>query len=220
MPNRRSGILANQRREFQIQAHLTEFEKLRDEISQFENIEQQTMVLALGSASVVIPVLIGQVKNMSEDVFASLIYALTIIYSVLAIKYAHASFDMGMVGKYINEYLTPELNRLLETESAHKVFLWESFIRGERKNLLVAYLESAAASATLLLMLFPGAVSLLIIGFISRMPNSQFLQQSTMANPFWVRSVAVIAWITFIASVISVIFATIYNTTKSHSISS
>ena len=145
-----------------------------------------------------------------------MLYALTIIYSVFAIRYANAEFHEAALGKYINEYLAPRLNRLLGIESGSELLHWETFIRLQREKISSAFLETAAASTTLLVMLLPGAASLLMMGFISRTPGNEFIHATITIPPFWIIALEVISWLCFGASLLAVLFATAYNITIAH----
>ncbi len=166
--------------EVQLQVHLTEYERLGDVQVQLINGQQQSIVLALGSASIAIPLLLGQTANIPLGVIVALLYILGIVYSVLGLDFASTSYSIGEIGKYIHEYIEPELNQMVKTTPGHRVLSWESFIRHERARGLPMFLANIGSIGSLLLLLLPGAAAL--VAAQSLLAEIQTAQQNTLLN--------------------------------------
>jgi hypothetical protein len=169
-----------QQDEAQLQIHLAQYEKLVDVQVQLINGQQQSIVLALGSASIAIPLLLGQTTNIPLGVITALLYILGIIYSVLGLDFASTSYSIGEIGKYIHEYVEPELNQIIKTVPGHRVLYWETFIRQERARGLPLFLANIGSVGSLLLLLLPGAAAL--VAAQSLLAEMQTSQPSTSLN--------------------------------------
>ncbi len=190
-----------------IEAHIAEYEKLREFLSQSITNEYQVVALAVASASIAVPVLAG-LTNISETVLATLLYLLAIVYAVYAMILANNLFMAGLVSKYIHDHIEPEINRLLKIAECpeRRVFYWESFIRKERANPIAAILGSVGPIGGVTIILAPSLMALVVAQLV--LPTS--IQQDSA----WLPMLSVISWICFGLGAGSLILAAIYNTNK------
>lgn len=205
--------------ELKIQIHLTEYQKLREELMYFQNSLQHNVLLALGSASVAIPIILGQTANIPTTIIAILLYALAIVYAVIGMNYAYASYAIGLIGKYIHEHLEPAINREIKTPSKYKVLYWETFVRKERggfPDILLAGMETIGSMALLLL---PGAIALFTSQYVLLVPAIQPTQQNTTIQyiSFWLLPISIIAWIAYLLMIAAFILVVIYHPIKTKS---
>jgi len=199
--------------DLQIQVHISEFEKLREEILHHMNTEQQSFLITLGSASVAIPILLSQTSNTPSSIIAILLYLLSIVYSIIGMNFASAAFTFGAIGKYVNTYLEPEINNLLETDAQHKVLYWETFLRLERGKFIAFFLSVMGPFGSTILILFPSFSALLAAKFVLLMSIIQPVQENATIQfiSSWLFSLSIVAWIVFVLSTLAVIFSTLYH---------
>jgi hypothetical protein len=187
----------------ELQIHLTEYEKLREEMMHNLNSQDQKILLALGSASIAVPLLVGQTGNVPANIVASLLYTLAIIYAVLGMNYVGNFYSMIMIGKYIHEYIEPAVNQIVKSSSGHKLLYWESFLRRERRNVFAVILAGAGVAGSALLLLLPGAIALLAAQCVLLVPTIQTIQQSATLQlvSFLLTPLAIIAWFIYLLAV-------------------
>lgn len=203
------------RDEAQIQVHLTEYEKLRDEYVHVNSNMHQAVALALGSASIAIPLLLGQTANLSMSTIAGLLYFLTIVYAVITVSFASSAYSVGAISRYIHGYLEPEINRTIKSDKKHKVLCWETFARGERGTLIGKLVANAGSAAFTLMLLLPGAISLIAAHCVLSSPVPPAQQAAAFYLPsFLLVPLSIIAWVSYISAIASVLLATIYNLSR------
>ncbi len=187
----------------QVQVHLKEYEKLREEITLYLSSQEQRIVLALGSASVAIPLLVAQTQNVPTAILASLLYALTIVYAVIGMNYASGFYTIATISKYIHEHIETELNRIVQPPVDHQLLHWESFLRQERRNILSVVLAIIGAVGSTLLLLLPATFALLAAQYILLLPEMQTVQQGVPLQ--FVSSLltwlSVLAWFAYLLDV-------------------
>lgn len=207
------------REELKIEAYLAEYQKLRDEMLFFQGSLQQNVLLALGSASVAIPILLGQTTNIPTNIIAILLYALAIVYAVLGINYAHASYTIGVIGKYIHEYLEPAINQAI-LSSEYPALNWETYIRNERGRFPDLILSGIGPIGSMILLLLPGGVALFSSQYVLLVPSIQSSQQSPALQyiSFWLLPLSIITWVMFAVTILSFIFIAIYHPIKTKSL--
>jgi hypothetical protein len=197
---------SDQKNEIKIQVLIAEFEKLRDEMLQNITTTQQTIVVILGSVSVAIPLLLGQISNLSSVVITDLLYTLSIIYSVISLHFISTSHNIGMIGKYIHEVTEPQINNLLKSSKGKEVLQWESFLKRERTHLINLFMSNTGTVGTVFLLLAPSLLSIAVGNYVITLPV-----QTSQQNPILpiVSSLSlpllIVAWIFFSFSVISTI---------------
>lgn len=212
--------MAENKDKIRIQAYLTEYEKLRDELIYFQNSQQHNVLLALGSASVAIPILLGQIQNIPTNVIAILLYALAIVYAVIGMNYAHAAYAVGAIGKYIHEHLEPAINATLRSSTKYKALHWETHVRKERGGFPDFLLSGIGTIGSMALLLLPAAIALFTSQYVLLLPSVQVPQQSATLQyiSFWLLPISIITWIAFSLTVISFILVAIYHPIKTRSV--
>jgi hypothetical protein len=200
-----------------IQIFLAEYEKLRDELMYFQNNQQQNILLALGSASVAIPILLGQSANIPTNIIAMLLYLLTIVYAIIGMNFAYSAYSVNLIGKYIHEYLEPAMNQATQSTSKYKVLHWESYVRRERGGFPDVFLSNIGPIGSMVLLQLPGAIALLASHYVVLIPPTP--QNPTLQYvSFWLPAMSIISWIAYSLSIASVIFLAVYHPLKSKSI--
>lgn len=221
MGNDENTVIAGEKRaEVEIQIHLTEFQKVRDELLQTLNSQQQLLVLILGSASIVFPLIGGQISNLSSHLIASILYTLVVIYSVIGLHYSYNLYFIGLLTKYIRDHLEPEVNRIMFTPSDKRTLLqWEPFSSKQRGTFPDILLSGLASIGTAVLLVLPSGFSLYLAQYIlptavAQSQQSPFQQFVSVALPV----LSSIAWALFITTIISIVLVAIYHAMKSRSL--
>jgi|GEM_PF-4940467 hypothetical protein len=209
--------MAANKNELQLQVYLTEYQKLRDEIMYFQGNLYQNVILSLGSASVAIPLLVGQLSNVPSVVIASLLFALAIVYSTLGIQFSYASYAIGAIGQYIHQYLHPAINKLNPT-SKYKGLFWETFVREARSGFPDSLL-AGLGTAGVILMILPSAISLFTASYVLSISSNQasqsnFVRLVSSGLPW----LSAISWIAFIVFILSFVLVVYFHTGKTHSL--
>lgn len=201
---------APNQQEIEIQVYLTEFERLREEMIQSYTNQHQSVVLVMGSASVALPLLLGQTTNVTIVLIAALLYILTIAYAAIGLNYASEAYAIGEKSRYIHDYIEPEVNRILKTTAEHKVLTWESFVRRERANVFSMFLAYVGQMGSLLLLLLPGGASLLTAEYLSSgmqaTPSGTISQIVVFLLPWLSR----LAWVSYALAIISIILSILW----------
>ncbi len=205
MDTSQEGTPSDEQNNLQVQVHLKEYEQLRAEIIQYLSSQDQRIVLALGSASVAIPLLVGQTGNLPTTIVASLLYALSIVYAVIGMNYAGGLYTIATISRYIHEHIEQELNRVVNPSSVHTLLQWESFLRQERKNVLTVILSGIGTIGSTLLLLLPGTFALLAAQYVLLVPPTQMFQEnaalkfiSSLLTPL-----SLLAWCFYILALLS-----------------
>ena len=196
----------------EIQVHLTEYQKIRDEIVHQIGNASQSLLLSLSSSSIVLPILFSQINNMPPIILGSFLYVLTIVYAVIGMHYATAQYFVNVESNYIHQSLAPKINLRLHTTSKNRVLQAENFQRSVRRNVVALYLSSAGAIATGIIILLPSLLSLLFAQYALLLPAAQTLQP-TLAFQFlssFILPLSIAAWIFFIFSCLSQLLTVVY----------
>jgi len=204
-------------RHLKVTVHLTEFEKLKDEIHQSEINLQQTLVIVGGSFSLVAPLLLDNLDRFSPNTMKLTLYTLVILYSCMTANYCWSLYAIFTLGKYINEHLVKEVNYLLRTEEGHKLLNWEKFVRNERRKLPV-FIVSGGQGASVILALIPSFLSIMVAENINSF-KSMFSRQDIAVTGAIMPYVAVFSWIFFISSLVITVAALFITLTNGLSIS-
>lgn len=192
----------------EIQAHIAEYTKLRDELLQVLNHQHQTIAWVLGSVSIAVPLLLGQTTNIAPIFIVVILYFLTIIYSIIAINFINNLFNIGAISRYLNDYIGPVANLLLRTKPNQKVLNWEMFIKQERSRVIPALLSSAGGMANSILMFMPGSISLATSQIVLSLPNSALPMSGLLIG--LLNLLSVVAWASYVISIMLLLFATFY----------
>lgn len=200
-----------------VEVHLTEYQKLRDELVEALKSQQQTVVIALGSASIAIPILVGQSGSTPAHILAALLFGLGAIYAILAMNFSSAGYTIGVIGRYINTHLEVQLNDLLGAQSVERVLSWESFLRNERSGKSPFILSSIGTISSLFLILLPSFLALVSATNILMSLLAQPAGQAVSSNSefFWLDLLSVFSWTSFLLGVLSALLLTVYNVIRS-----
>jgi hypothetical protein len=215
----------NTDKETQVQVHLAEYNRLQEEVIQSFSNMQQTTVLTLGSASIVLPVLLSQANNISLPVIIGLLSFMSIIYSALEMNISTSLYNISVISKYVSGYIAPEINRLIETEPEHKLLSWVDFNLSERKGVLAGYLTTIGPAGSMLLTLLPSTISIVAAQYLMYSSVWQVQLNTTLSaiELSLTRVVIMFSWIAYVAAVLSLIFVIVYQISpskalKTHSI--
>ena len=203
---------------YEIEAHLIEFQKLREEILYHLNNQRQSFLLTLGSASVVLPFLVGQIASTEPTTIRAVLYILTIVYSVFAINFAQSAFGYSVLGAYLHSELTPKINKAIYGAKANKVLQWETFLRDERSNIFVTIISSADSVSSAILILLPAAAFSYFSSFYTSFSRISQTMPSTPVAEFLAKTLpllSVLSSVFFITSIFMQIAVTIYVLFKS-----
>jgi hypothetical protein len=134
----------------------------------------------------------------------------------MAMNFATATFILGVIAKYLHNHIEPEVNQILRTEPRHEVLHWESFLSRERANLFVLFLENVGPIASMLVVLLPGAASLVVAHYVSLLPQTKGAQQGAVLSfePSLLLLLSVVAWCIYLLAIASLIMVTIYQASK------
>jgi len=123
--------------EMRVQAILAEYDKLRDEMMHYINLSTQIPLYALGSISIIIPLLLSQTPGtLFPQTVAALLYAVVIVFSAMGLVYASSAYNMYQISAYISRFIEPELSRITNETSARGVLRWESYVKERRRRVL------------------------------------------------------------------------------------
>ena len=204
----------DEQKDIEIQVHLTEYQKIRDEVIHWIGSASQSLLISLSSFSVVLPLLFSQANNIPTLILNSFMYILAIVYAVIGMHYATSQYYVNTESNYIHQYLAPNINLKLNTTGNNRVLQAENYQRNARRNVIALYLSSIGSVATSLIILMPSLISLLIAHYLFSLPSTQALQQ-TSATQFLspiVSDLSIVAWTFFILSALSQLLVVIYMT--------
>ena len=211
MPSSKTKKPAELEKELLLQSFIVEYEKLRDEILQALGSEQQLIILVLASASFAIPLLIRKANSIPSSVITALFYALSLVYSIIALRFVYTEYAVGVIGRYINRYIEVEVNKILNTSMSNRVFHWETFVRRERKNPMVLFLATLNATSSLFIILIPNLATLMAAQYTSLLPRTSLINPATNFIESNISEMAVISWVLFLVSILAAISVVIYN---------
>ena len=160
--------------EKRIDALLKEYESHRSELFIHIQLHQQTLALFLGSVSIVIPILIGQLNAIPSTLLSGLLFLLAIIYSVISMHLATLQYNIDVMGYFIHSYIEPYLNELLPSANENqKVLYWETFIRNLRKKFFPLIAGTVGTTSTVILIQMPAGVALFAAIYFLLLPSTQ-----------------------------------------------
>lgn len=124
------------RDELRLQTMMSDTEKLRDLQFQITGNERQILLVALGSSSVAVRLLLAQATQLPGIILAELLYLLTIVYAAVAMNSASDTYTVGLIGRYIGQQIDPEVDRIAKQNGEVPVPHWETFLSLSRTELL------------------------------------------------------------------------------------
>lgn len=169
-----------------IQIILKEYDSQRSELFLHLQQHHQTLSIVLGSVSIAIPLLLGQINNIPPYLLEIFLYLLAIIYSVISAHTAQLQFNIDVMGYFIHNKLEPQLNEIVsKIDKNQKVLQWETFIRQLRTKPLVLISGGIGTAGMVLLMALPAGASLFAakyVSSISSMPlNNPIIVEKTIS---------------------------------------
>ena len=192
------------------QVALVEYQKIRDEVFIHINNANQGIVLLLGSASVVLPLLISQTANLQLDLMIIVLDILCILYSAISMHITTSQYYINSESNYIYQNLAPRVNSLLNLKTPNEILQGEHFNRQNRKNILAFLASTIGPAAVSIITIMPALISLLAIQYINTLqktiiPTYGFLSNATLP-------LNIVAWVFFATSIFSLIAQILYTT--------
>lgn len=156
---------------------LKEYESQRSELFIHLHQHQQTLSIVLGSVSIAVPLLLGQLNNIPPYLLVIFLYLLSIIYSIISAYTSQLQFNIDVMGYYIHNKIEPQLNKIVsKIDKTQKVLQWETFIRRLRNKPLVLISGLLGTTGMVLLMALPAGASLFAARYVfSITPSNNFL---------------------------------------------
>jgi len=156
---------------------LKEYESQRSELFIHLHQHQQTLSIVLGSVSIAVPLLLGQINNIPPYLLVIFLYLLSIIYSIISAYTSQLQYNIDVMGYYIHNTLEPQLNKIVsKIDKNQKVLQWETFIRRLRNKPLVLISGILGTTGMVLLMALPAGASLFAARYVfSVAPSSNLL---------------------------------------------
>jgi hypothetical protein len=196
----------------EIQVHLSEYEKIRDEVVYQMGSASQSLLLSLSSASIILPLLFTQIDNISSIVLGAFLYVLAIVYAVIGMHYATANYYVNVNSNYIQQSLAPKVNLRLHTTTKNQVLQGENFQRNTRRSFAALYLSTAGAVATSLIILLPSLLSLIFAHYVvllSPVPTPQPILALQFVSSFLL-PLSIASLVFFILSCLSLILGAVF----------
>ena len=211
MPKQNS---TNTQSNLEVDVHLAEFEKLREEVMYHIKNQHQTMLISLGSVSVILPILMNQTSTLPLNVLAVVFYLLSITYSILAMNFAKSRYAISVISVYTYFHLMPRINQAIFNKQENYVLQWEAFIRKERMNFLAAVMAVIGPLGSLIIILLPGSLSIISAQYVLLIPATQ-IPQPTLALQFisaWLLPLSILSWAFFVTAIAVQVLGVAYTT--------
>ena len=159
------------RDELRLEALLSETEKLHDVQVQRLINQRQILLLTLASASIAIPFLLTNTINMPVVISAEVLDALAIIYSGIAMNYTNDTYKISLIGKYIEQEINPEVDRIVGENSDVPVPHWARFLASWSTGVIRWPAINMDLLGTLVLLFMPGLFCLVSARYLSQCTN-------------------------------------------------
>lgn len=157
-----------------LSVYLAEYEQMRTEILQVQEMQGQLVLYAILSLGAAIPI----ISSLLEKQIWESLLVIPIVFSSMGWVYAGYVGMMFRVSIYIHNILQPNINTLLhlqESVSKFNVLSWESFARKNKVNLL-----AMPRNFEVLFFALPSIGALLLYMFIKNDYKSIVTKQSTI----------------------------------------
>jgi hypothetical protein len=199
-----------------IDVFLMEYKILREAIQASQQRQEQAIILSLGSISVLIPIIFTQINNLPIQIIAFIFFLLALFYSGLSMYYCYWIFELFATSRYIHLYIEPQLRLLIESVSHYAG--WETFIRKERSTVITFILSSVGPSASYVMILLPGIISLIIANYLMTMPigATQSTGNAIEIINLLLTPLSIFALLAYVISTIIAIALPIYNIRKAN----
>jgi hypothetical protein len=194
-------------KELIVQAYLLEYDKFRDEIIHYLNIQTQIPIWTMGAGVVVIPIILTQASVLPVPIVISVMLSLVIFFSCMSMIYAGSTYSMHHVAAHIRDHIEPKINNLIGNNE-HQVFRWERTAFLDRKKFFVLLLDTISSIGVNVILLLPGSLFLVLIN--SHYYYQLFSSLSNQPNYFWLSIYQYFAIGIFILSVISLVSLAYY----------
>lgn len=150
-------------------AWISEYEIINNQMLQFINHQSQLPLLTIGSATVVIPILLSEKTEINNELIPMLLFALSIFFSGMILKYVQVTFGIHQYAIYLKDNLEPEVNRLLKNRTNPRAFIWTSNVQKRRANKIELILELSGTFGSVCLLVLP-SLAAVTAGFYSLIP--------------------------------------------------